>query len=359
MGFKLGIGSKISVGLDIGSSSLKVLEISKSGRKYYIEALDIIDLPAGSVSGGVINDGASVASYLKSSLSNLGIKEKKVAIGIPCKHVIIKTIEMPKMKPAELNSSIYYEAQRYITYDINEVFLDYVFLGDSPNISDQSSNAGNSLIMIVAGKKDIVGNRTDFIQKCGLNPNIVDVNCIALENAFNFNYPEEFDELIAIIKIGASETNVQLLQKGVNLFRRDISIGGINISEEIAKKFQMDFNQAENIKIGNTDNINSANVDFQSNYSIYLNMILSRVTSEIQRTIDYFAANNYKQYPKKVYLTGGSSKLTGILEDIEAKINIPTVIMNPFRNMLFKQNAAEDKSHFFSVAVGLALRGVE
>ncbi|MHB8232620.1 MAG: type IV pilus assembly protein PilM [bacterium] len=359
MALRLGTGSKIGVGIDIGSSSLKVLELSKSGRKYYIEALDLVDLPAGSASGGTINDGASVASYLKSSLSNLGIKEKKVSIGIPCKHVIIKTIEMPKMKARELDSSIYYEAQRYITYDMNEVFLDYIVLGDSPNISGSVSDAGSNLIMIVAGKKDIINNQIDFIHQCGLNPNIVDVDCIALENMFNFNYPEEFDELIAIIKIGASETNVHVLQKGVNLFRRDIPIGGINITEEISKKFQIDVNEAENIKIGNVGNMANIGDDFQSNYSIYLNMILSRVTSEIQRTIDYFAANNDKQYPKKVYLTGGSSKLTGILEDIEAKINIPTVIMNPFRNILFKQNAAEDKSHFFSVAVGLALRGVE
>jgi type IV pilus assembly protein PilM len=99
--------------------------------------------------------------------------------------------------------------------------------------------------------------------------------------------------------------------------------------------------------------------DFKTDYSIYLNMILSRVTSEIQRTIDYFAANNDKQYPKKVYLTGGSSKLRGILEDIETKINIPTVNINPFRNILFKKNIEDDKSHFFAVAVGLALRGVE
>ena len=350
MALKLGIGSKTGVGVDIGSNSLKVLELSKSGRKYYIDALDIIDLPAGAVSGGTVNDGASAASYLKSSFSKLGIGEKKVAVGIPCKHVIIKTIEMPKMKPNEIDSSIYYEAQRYITYDMNEVFLDYIILGDSPN------DAGSNLIMIVAGKKDIVENQMDFIHQCGLNPNIVDVDCIALENMFNFNYPEEFDELTAIIKIGASETNVHVLQKGVNLFRRDIPIGGMNITEEIAKKFQIDVNEAENIKIGNTRNRNE---DFKADYSIYLNMILSRVTSEIQRTIDYFAANNDKQYPKKVYLTGGSSKLPGILEDIETKINISTVNINPFRNLLFRQNISDDKSHFFAVAVGLALRGAE
>jgi len=350
MALKLGFGSKTGVGVDIGSSSLKVLELSKSGRKYYIDALDIIDLPAGSVAGGMVNDAASVASYLKSSFSKLGIAEKKVSIGIPCKHVIIKTIEMPKMKPNELDSSIYYEAQRYITYDINEVFLDYIVLGDSPN------DAGSNLIMIVAGKKDIVENQMEFIHQCGLNPAIVDVDCIALENMFNFNYPEEFDELTAIVKIGASETNVHILQKGVNLFRRDIPIGGINITEEIAKKFQIDFNEAENIKIGN---LGSRSEDFKSDYSIYLDMILSRVTSEIQRTIDYFAANNDKQYPKKVYLTGGSSKLQGILDDIESKTNIPAVNINPFRNLLFKHDIADDKSHFFAVAVGLALRGAD
>jgi type IV pilus assembly protein PilM len=351
MALKFGIGSKKGVGIDIGSSSLKILELSKSGHKYYVEALDIIELPAGTVSGGTVNDGASAASYLKSSFTKLGISEKKAAIGIPCKHVIIKTIEMPKMKPNELNSSIYYEAQRYITYDMKEVFFDYVVLGDSPG------DSSNNLIMIVAGKKDIIENQMDFIHQCGLNPNVVDVDCIALENMFNFNYPEEFDELVAIVKIGASETNVHVLQKGVNLFRRDIPIGGINITEEISKKFQIDANKAENIKTNSINN--ELNEDFKADYAIYLDMILSRITSEIQRTIDYFAANNDKQYPKKVYLTGGSCELTGIAQDIESKINIPSLKINPFRNILFKKDVSDDKGRFFGVAVGLALRGAE
>ncbi len=350
MAFKLGLGSKVGVGIDIGSSSVKVLEISKSGRKYYAESLDIIDLPIGAVNDGIVNDKASVASYIKTSLSKLGIKEKKVVIGIPCKHVIIKTIEMPKMKAREIDSSIYYEAQRFITYDIKEVFFDYVILGDSPN------DPNNNLIMIIAGKKDIIENQIDFVHECGLNPHIVDVDCIAVENMFNFNYPEEFDELVAIVKIGASETNVHIVQKGLNLFRRDIPIGGSNITEEISKKFQIDVNAAENMKTGNVDKMNP---DFQVNYSIYLNMILSRITTEIQRTIDYFAANNDKQYPKKIYLAGGSGRLSGILEDIENKVNISSVVINPFRNLLFKGNAMDDKSYFFGVAVGLALRGVK
>ncbi len=350
MFLKFGIGAKIGLGIDIGSSSVKLLELSKSGHKYYIEALDVIDLPAGAVSAGTINDGASVASFLKSSLSNLGVKEKKAVIGIPCKHVIIKTIEIPKMKPSELESSIYYEAQRYITYDMNEVFFDYVVLGDSPN------DPANNLIMIIAGKKDIINDQMNFVRECGLNPYIVDVDCIAIENMFNFSYPEEFDELVSIVKIGASETNVHIVQKGLNLFRRDIPIGGLNITEEIAKKFQIDVNEAENIKIGNAG---EKGPDFLSDYTTYLGMILSRITSEIQRTIDYFAANNDKQYPKKIYLTGGSSKLKGISEEIETNINIPAVILNPFRNVLFKEDIAEDKSYFFGTAVGLALRGVE
>ncbi len=350
MALKFSVGSKKSVGVDIGSHSLKILELSKSGRKYYIDALDIMDLRSGAVSGGIVNDAASTASYLKSSLAKHGISEKKVVIGIPCKHVIIKTIEMPKMKANELESSIYYEAQRYITYDMNEVSLDYIVLGDSP------TDSANNLIMIVAGKKDIIKNQTDFIHQCGLNPYIIDVDCIALENMFNFNYPEEFDELIAIVKIGASETNVHVLQKGVNLFRRDIPIGGTNITEEIAKKFQIDINEAENVKIGNMGNRGE---DFKADFAIYLDMILSRITSEIQRTIDYFAANNDKLYPKKVYLTGGSSKLNNILQDIENKINIPAANINPFRNILFKQNVSDAQSDLFGVAVGLALRGAE
>lgn len=351
MAFKFSLGSKSGVGIDIGSDSIKLLEISKSGREYFIEALDIIDLPSGTVNAGTINDAASAASYLKNSLAALGIKEKKVTVGIPCKHVIIKNIEMPKMKPSELESSIYYEAQHYITYDINEVFFDYFVLGDSP------VDPNNSLITLVAGKKDIIKNQIEFTRQCGLNPHIVDVDCIATENMFNFNYPEEFDETVSILKIGASETTVHVLQKGINLFRRDIPIGGTNISEEIAKKYQIEFNEAEILKKGG---ISGKSEEFKSDYSGYLSIMLSRITSEIQRTIDYFAANNDKQYPKKIFITGGSSRLPGLSEDIENKTNIPVVILNPFRNLLFKhENGWEDKNIFFGVAVGLALRGVD
>jgi Tfp pilus assembly protein, ATPase PilM len=176
MAFKLSFGSKNGVGIDIGSDSIKVLRLSKSGHKYRVLDSDVIGLPGGAVSGGVINDKASVASYLKSSFSRLGIKEKNVVIAVPCKHVIIKTIEMPKMKEGELDSSIYYEAQQYITYDINEVFYDYVVLGES------QTDPNNNMIMIVAGKKDIINNQTELIRECGLNPFMVDVDCIAVEN---------------------------------------------------------------------------------------------------------------------------------------------------------------------------------
>lgn len=352
MTFNLGFGPKSSVGIDIGSDSIKVLKLSKSGRKYRVDDFDMISLPSGAVSDGVINDAASVASYIKSSFSRLGIKEKNVVIAVPCKHIIIKTIEMPKMKGSELSSSMYYEAQQYISYDINEVFYDYVILGES------KTDSNNNMIMIIAGKKDIINNQTGFIRDCGLNPFIVDVDCIAVENMFNFNYTEEYDELVALVGVGASETNVHVMQKGLNLFRRDIPIGGVNITEEIAKKFQIDFNEAENIKTGNFD---KDDTDFQSNYAIYLNMIITRITSEIQRTIDYFAANNDKQYPTKIYLTGGSSNLSGLADGIEKKLNISVEDVNPFRGLLFKDKnmSVDSLRRLFGTAVGLALRGLE
>ncbi len=354
MAFNLTFGSKSSVGIDIGSNSIKVLKLSKSGHKYRIDDFDVIGLPSGAVSNGVIDDAASVASYIKSSFSRLGIKEKNVVIAVPCKHIIIKTIEMPKMKGSDLSSSMYYEAQQYISYDINEVFYDYVVLGES------KIDPNNNMIMIIAGKKDIINNQTGFIRECGLNPFIVDVDCIAVENMFNFNYPEEYDELVALVGVGASETNVHVMQNGLNLFRRDIPIGGVNITEEIAKKFQIDFNEAENIKTGDGD-IDKNDADFQTNYAIYLNMIITRITSEIQRTIDYFAANNDKQYPSKIYLTGGSSSLSGLADGIEKKLNISVEDVNPFRGLLFKdKNMSVDSfRRLFGTAVGLALRGLE
>lgn len=356
MKLTLGVGARSGVGIDIGSSSVKILRIHKSGSKYYASDMDVLSLPSGAVTHGIINDAATIASYIKNSFSRLGIKEKNVVISAPCRHVIIKTFEIPKMKESELDSAVFFEAQRYITYDLKEVFYDYAIL-NSP-----ASNSENYSIMVVAGKKDIIDSQISLIEQCGLNPFIVDVDCIAVENMFNFNYPEEFDELTGLIRIGASEANVHILHKGLNMYRRDIPIGGVNITEEISKKFQIEFNEAENIKTGLST---KEDENFEANYSVYLTMMISRITSEIQRTIDYFAANNNKQYPRKVYLTGGSSVLTGLMSDMEAKLNLPVEYVNPFRNVLFEKingennKELEENARFYGIAVGLALRGVE
>jgi type IV pilus assembly protein PilM len=355
MGFKINLSSKKMVGIDIGYSSIKILELSRAGSKYTLDSIDLINLPSGIVSDGFLKDHASAISYIKSSFANHGMKDKNVVISIPCKHVIIKNLDMPKMKESELDSAIFYEAQQYITYDIKEVSFDYEILGDS------AADAGSNLIMIIAGKKDIINDRVDLMNECGLHSPIVDVDCIATENMFNFNYPEETEQMAGIIKVGATETNVHIVNKGFNLFRRDIPIGGVNITEEIAKKFQMDFNEAENVKTGG---IEKRDENFKTNYMIYINMIVARITSEIQRTIDYFAANNDKQYPKKIFLTGGSAMLSGLSGDIESKLNIPVSIINPFRKIVFSNNIddksfIESKYSLFGVAVGLVVRGLE
>ncbi len=356
MAVSFGFLSKKIIGINIGPSSIKIIKLAKAGHNNCIlEGYDIIDLPAGAVMNGIIKDHASVASYIKNSFVRHGFNNKNVAVSIPCKHVIIKTIEMPKMKKEELDSAIFFEAQQYITYDINEVSFDYVVLGDSP------TGINTNMIMIVAGKKDIINDHIQLIHESGLNPLIVDVDCIALENMFSFNYPEEEDQMICLIRAGSLETNVHVINKGRNLFRRDIPMGGFNITEEISKKFQIEFNEAENIKTGG---INLKDLNFQTNYAIYLNMIVLRITSEIQRTIDYFAANNDKQYPKKIFLTGGSSKITGLAEGIEAKTNIPVEIANSFRHITFKPGIGDPGvldaySGSFGIAVGLAAGGLQ
>ncbi len=356
MKFSLGFGGRTGVGIDIGSSFIKILRLSISGNKFYADDMDVITLPEGSITNGIINDPAPVASYIKSSILRLGIKEKNVVISLPCRHVIIKTINMPKMKDSELSASLYYEAQQYITYDINEVSYDYIVMGESP------SAPGNNSVMIVAGKKDIIENRNELIHECGLNPFIMDVDCIAIENMFNFNYPEDFDDIICVAEIGASETSVHIIRKGANIFRRDIPIGGISITEEIAKRFQLNFTEAENIKTG----VSVKEEDgFKESYSTFLDILTSRITSEIQRTIDYFAANNDRQYPRKIYLAGGSSVLKGFSKDLESRLNIPVELLNPLRNILFSPKNASVKEqmevnfHFLNIAVGLALRGLE
>jgi len=211
--------SKNLVGLDIGSSAIKLVELKDSkGGGYRLVKTGLEGLSPEAIVDGAIMDGSLVVDTVNRIVSSLNVRNPDFGTSLSGHSVIIKKISLPAMSPEELAESIRWEAEQYVPFDINDVNLDYVVL---------ESGGGETMdVLLVAVKKDKIGDYTSVITQAGKTPVLVDVDAFALQNAYEANYPVEPGRVVALVNIGASVTNVNILSGANTIFWRDISFGG-------------------------------------------------------------------------------------------------------------------------------------
>jgi type IV pilus assembly protein PilM len=281
------------------------------------------------------------------------IKANRVATSISGHSVIIRKIILPIMTDTELETSISWEAEQYIPFDISEVNLDFQILG--PDAKDPSQMN----VMLVAAKKDFVDDFVAVFVEAGLEPVVMDIDCFAVENMFDYNYGFVEDEVIALIDLGASATSVNVLKGNVSLFTRDIQAGGNLLGEELQKRLGVSSEDAERAKLGDRD---MPDIDTESVDEV-LRDAIENLVQEVQRSLDFFTATSSEDRVSKVYLTGGVSSSKQVRETMEKRLGLPIERVNPFRNMTIS-DAEFDPEYLnaigpmFSVAVGLAMRKV-
>lgn len=342
---------KSLVGLDIGSSSVKVVELKptpKGLHQYHLVSLGMERLIPEAIVDGAIMDSGAVINTIHKVFDQSRIKTKNVATSLSGSSVIIRKISLPVMSDEELAESIHWEAEQYIPFAIEDVNLDYQVM------ERRGGDQATMDVILAAVKKDRINNYTSVISHAGRIPVVMDVDAFALQNAFEINYPDELDKVLALINVGASVANISIFQEGASVLWRDISFGGNQYTESIQKELNLSYEQAEELKKGGE----VEGIPQESLLSI-LNSVSANVVREVQKTVDFFQAVSLD----KLIISGGSAKIRGLDQFLSEKLNTPVEMFNPFRNISyspkeFDPEYLDEVAPIFGVAVGLALREV-
>jgi len=352
--FGLGKSKKAVVGLDIGSSSVKAVELKAVGKGFKVVAFAIEPVPPDSIVDGAIIDGAAVADAIRRVFENKAFRTKEVAASLSGNAVIVKKINLPVMTAAELAESIYWEAEQYIPFDIQDVNLDYQIL----DAGTGAESTGTMDVLLVAAKKEKIADYTGVISQAGRVPVIVDVDAFALQNAYEVNYGLDPEAVVVLLNAGASAININILTGDQSLFTRDVSIGGNAYTEAVQKELNLPFDSAEQMKRGQpVEGVSAEEV------AAVLHAMTENVLLEIQKTFDFFKATASSDRIDRIVLSGGASRVDGFVAALQERFNTSVEVFDPFKKIAFDAarlgiTDSEGLIPTAAVAVGLALRRV-
>jgi type IV pilus assembly protein PilM len=345
---------KSLVGLDIGSSCVKLIElkpVGKSGTEFKLVKAGMEMLPPEAIVDGAIMDSGAIVDAINRLFANLKIKTSDVATSVSGNAVIVKKISLPQMSAEELGESIHWEAEQYIPFDIQDVSLDYEIL-------EGSGDGGNMDVLLVAVKKDKISDYTSVITQSGKTPRIVDVDVFALQNCHEINYGVDSGRVVALLNLGAAITNVNIVRGSNSLFNRDIAVGGNLATDALQKDLGLPYESAEALKRG--EQIEGTLPD--SVFPVIQNSAES-IVSEIQKTFDFFRATTQEERIDQIFLAGGSSRLQGLRELLMERLDTQVDILNPFNAVTYSPKEVDgdlvnQMGPAAAIAVGLAVRKV-
>ena len=342
---------KLITGVDIGSHAVKVCQLQKSGKGYTLLAVGSAALPPGSVEDGVLQDPEEVGRAVAALFKNLNIKNKRVGISISGYSVIVKKINLEVMSEEELHEYISSEAEQYIPFDIDEVYLDFEDLHTATDENDRTD------VMLVAAKKEVIDDYLEMLNEQQLKPVLVDVDGFALENIWETTTPNL--ENVALVDIGASKMNINIIAGGASVLARDIVVGSEQLTEQIATGLGVELEEAEKIKLGL--------IPVEENREELEEIFTQTCTQwvlEIKKAIDLYVANNPDQALQRLILSGGGSKVAGLVDFIASETGLEVVSFNPFVNMKVNEKKI-DRAYLeaiapeMAIAAGLAIRPAE
>lgn len=341
------------LGLDIGTSAVKIVELEEGKKGYQLKNFGVAHLPKETIVNGVLKNASSLVAAISGLVENLKTKSRYVATAVSGHPVIIKKINIPTMSQEELADSIQWEAEQYIPFDLEEVNIDFQILGP------HEANPEQMEVLLVAAKKSLLHEYEEVIREAGLEAAIVDIDSFALQNAYEVNYGGEGAPVVALVDMGASVININVVKEGKSTFSRDVFMGGNKLSEEIQKQLGVSEEEAEMLKTG----AEVENVDFDQLDKIIQEVSLS-LAVEIQRSLDLHAASSTEEEVSKIYLSGGTSRIPGIKELIADRVGVPVEYLDPFKAITYNQSSFDPEyikeiSPVAAVGVGLALRKLE
>jgi type IV pilus assembly protein PilM len=335
-----------SVGIDIGSRSIKAVEGSRKGGRTTLARYGVAPLPPDAIVDGEVMDREVVVECIQDLLRSSGIRSRQVASAVSGRSVIVKRITLDSMTTEQAGEVIYWEAEQHVPYGIDEVSLDFQILGEG--------GQGKMDVLLVAAKKETVEMHMSLLRDAGLIPMIVDVDSLAVQNAFEANYEVDRSEKVLLLNVGASVTNVSLLTGGAPLFTRDLSVAANAFVDEVQRTLSVDREEAERIS-------ESVNPEDQGRVAPVLETVGQDLLLGVERSLSYLKGLAGSAEISRAVLSGGGALLPGLHSFVANRLGVPVEVADPFRTLeyepdFFRASEKETIAPSLMVAVGLALR---
>jgi type IV pilus assembly protein PilM len=351
--FKKGLGKKNLVGVDIGSSAVKAVELQGKAGNLQLVSLGLEALQPESIVDGQIMELNDVANVIGSIFREHQIRTDRIAAGVSGHSVIVKNIIVPQMSEEELEESMEWHAEEHIPFDIADVSLDYQITGSTPDALH---------VLMAACKRDKIANVKQVIQLAGKQPAIIDVDAFALQNCYEVNYLPAPGQVVALLNIGAATMNINILNGVKSVFTRDVSVGGTQYTSLLQKELGLTFKEAEKVKRGTQSPEKTHDRDIEP----VLETVSDILALEIQKTMDFYraTADDGESTVQKILISGGGSKLKGLSQYLANRFEVPVEVFDPFKQIKvdarrFDPDYMREVVPEMAVAVGLALRGVD
>lgn len=338
---------KTTIGLDIGSSAIKVVEVEHRSDGPRLVNFGMAELVPEAIVEGEIMDRQLVVETIQNLFEARQIKRRQVSSGVAGRGVIVKRITMERLPLQEAREAIQWEAEQHVPYDMNDVSIDFEIL-------DTDAGPNQMQVLLVAAKRDLIGAHADLIREAGLQPMVIDVNSFAVQNAAEVNYDISKTELVAFVNVGAELTNINLVQGGMPLYTQDLSLGGTSFLEGLQRKHQVSREEAMNALKSreSTAPLDTASV---------LKGFCGDLGVALERSLVYLKSNGGADRLDRVLLSGGGAMIRGLAEALAERVKAPVEVTDPLKRVrysaeAFGANDPRDIAPQLTVGLGLALR---
>lgn len=340
------------IGLDIGTSYIKLAEVDGSKKGASLVSFGIAPTPANSMNGrGEIQDPTLISGVLQNLVKEIKSKRKNVAVGVWGSGVMVKKITGPRLAPKDLQANLRFEAEQYIPFDINEINLDFAIL-------NKNQSAETMDYLLVAAQRKALFQIAEIVETSGLQCSVVDVSGFSLANMFHLSYGVKPGDVSAIINCGATFTNVVVVDGHDVMLCRDVPSGGNMITSEISKAMSVSFEEAEALKISFSTGQNSP-----QEVQEVVRSAAEDLVSQIQKAFEFYTAASGDSPIQRIFVSGGTSQLGLFREILQSALGIPLEKFSPFVNVSYSSRVMSDQyiqqiAPYSAVAIGLALRKV-
>jgi len=338
---------RTTVGLDIGSGLIKLVVIQHGGGEPVLTKVAFTSVVDDAIVEGEVMDPGIVAEAIQTALAAAGVTKKDVVIGVGGRDVIIKKIQIERVKEQQARELVRWEAEQHVPFDLESVELDFQIL-------DPDAEGLEMSVLLVAAKRELVESKVRVVTDAGLNPAIVDVEAFALHNAFEINYPEAMEGVVSLVNIGHDVTNINILDGGVPILTRDLTVGTRRFREDLHRERGLGGEEAQALIQG---------YDRSPHLDAIIETRGEEIAVGIERAAAFLSQNSRAGQVRAVYTCGGGSRIPGLNEMLAERLHLKVQQANPLANLKVRDGALEslvtdEIAPLLMLPIGLAMRQV-